>query len=273
MAHIFCNFKKKREAPNIKENELPGKSIEKIQNEGFHSCHNASLYSSSGPSMAFQDSIKGRNTQRRRFHNTPLNLPEIDFQMANIAIEFFSTFFGDASEDVKQHLINFKGTCYDSNLTKDNVTCRLFLQTLREDALEWYSSLMSNSITSWDVLEDSLVEIFIPKVDSYVFVDVLNVVAHPSSPTWKQDNEIPNFEEEYIKEWMKFFKSSHVAEDEDENFKLQEENVNLLYTPYEDISSNKIENEIEEPPPNTQEDSSPVIDDETLQENYYMFIA
>jgi hypothetical protein len=66
MAHLFCNFKKKREAPKIRENELPGNSIEKIKNEGFHSCHNASLYSSSSLIMAFQDSTKERKTQRRR---------------------------------------------------------------------------------------------------------------------------------------------------------------------------------------------------------------
>jgi hypothetical protein len=47
----------------------------------------------------------------------------------------------------------------------------------------------------------------------------------------------------------------------------KEENFSLLYTPYEDISNNKFENEIEEPPPNTQEDSNLVIDDETSQEN------
>ena len=74
--------------------------------------------------------------------------------MSNIPIEIFSAFFGDASEDAEKHLINFKGTCYDFNLTGDNVTCILFLQTLQEDVLEWYSSLIPNSITSWDVLED-----------------------------------------------------------------------------------------------------------------------
>jgi hypothetical protein len=47
----------------------------------------------------------------------------------------------------------------------------------------------------------------------------------------------------------------------------KEENFSLLYTPYEDILNNKFENEIEEPPPNTQEDSNLVIDDETSQEN------
>jgi hypothetical protein len=48
-----------------------------------------------------------------------------------------------------------------------------------------------------------------------------------------------------------FFESSHIVEDEDENSNLQEENSSLLYTPYEDLSSNKFENEIDEPPPNT----------------------
>ena len=81
--------------------------------------------------MALQDSAKGRNTQRRRrFHKTPLNIREINFRMADISIEIFSKFFGDASKNAKQHLFNFKSTCHDFNLTKDNVTCRLFLQTL-----------------------------------------------------------------------------------------------------------------------------------------------
>jgi hypothetical protein len=63
MTHIFCNIKKKRETPNIWENELSENSIEKIQNEGFHSCHNAYLLS---PLMYFQVSAKGINNQRSR---------------------------------------------------------------------------------------------------------------------------------------------------------------------------------------------------------------
>jgi hypothetical protein len=108
---------------------------------------------------------------------------------------------------------------------------------------------------------------FIPKVHSYVFVDVLNVVSHPSSPILKQDNKFTNFKEESNQRVDEMSKSSHVVEKEDENSKLQEENFSLLYTPYEDISSNKFENEIEELPPNTQEDFILVIDVETSQEN------
>ena len=75
--------------------------------------------------------------------------------MPNISIEIFSTFFGDASEDAEKRLFNFKSTCHDFDLPEDNVTCRLFLQTPRGNSLEWYSSLIPNSIINWDVLEDS----------------------------------------------------------------------------------------------------------------------
>jgi hypothetical protein len=126
---------------------------------------------------------------------------------------------------------------------------------------------MPKSITSWDVLEGSFAEKFIPKVHSYLFTDVLNVASHPSSPIWKKDDKVTNFKEESNQRVDEISKSSHVAKKEDENSKLQEENFSLLYTPYEDISSSKFENEIEEPQPNTQEDFSLVINDETSQEN------
>jgi hypothetical protein len=51
--------------------------------------------------------------------------------MPEISIEIICTFFGDASEDAEKHLFNFKSTCHDFNLTKDNVPCRLFLQIMQ----------------------------------------------------------------------------------------------------------------------------------------------
>jgi hypothetical protein len=104
-------------------------------------------------------------------------------------------------------------------------------------------------------------------VHSYVFAEFLNVVSHPSSPIRQQDNDMHNFEEETNQRVDEIFKSSHVVEDEDETSKLQEKNSSALYTPYEDISSRKFENEIENPPPNIQEYSILVMDDETSQEN------
>ena len=104
---------------------------------------------------------------------------------------------------------------------------------------------MPNSITSWDVLEDSFVEKFISKVHSYVFVDVLNVVSHPPSPTWTQKDEINDSEEGYHETLQEFFESNIVVENEGKNFKDQEKDINISYTPYEE--------EIKESPPNMKE--------------------
>ena len=126
---------------------------------------------------------------------------------------------------------------------------------------------MLNSITNWDVLEDSFAEKFIPKVHSYVFFDALNVASYPPSPIWTQENEMNDLEEEYNQIIEDLFESSHMAENENKISDLKEKDLNLSYTPYEYILNNKFENEIEDPPLNTQEDLILVIDDETSQEN------
>jgi hypothetical protein len=122
------------------------------------------------------------------------------------------TFFGNISEDAEHHLFNFKITCPDFNLTEDNVTCQLFLQNLHGDALEWYGSLLPNSIISWDVLENPFAEKFISRVNSYVFVDVFNVVSHPPSPIWTQENEVIDLEENYNQILEYYSQSIHMVE-------------------------------------------------------------
>jgi hypothetical protein len=224
------DLKKNQEPSKIREDELLGNSIEKTlkglgnstgkikkSQENFHggstrelrSCCDATLPSPPCPSMAFQDGMKGRYTQRRRrLHKRPLNLPKVDFQMPNISIENFSTFFGNTLEDAKQHFFKFKSTYDVFNLTEDNVTCQLFLQTLLGDALEWFHSLLPGTITSWDVLETSFAEKFIP--------NVLNVVAHPPSPIWTQNNEVNDLEEKSNQRLEDFSESSHTAENEND---------------------------------------------------------
>jgi hypothetical protein len=195
--------------------------------------------------------------------------------MPDIPIENFSTFFGNTSEDAEKHLFKFKSTCDVFNLTEDNVTCRLFLQTLRGDALEWYYSLLPWTITSWDVLETSFAEKFIPRMHSYALSNFFNVVSHPPSPIWTQDNEVNDLEENFNQNIGEFFESSYTAENENENSNLQEKYFSLSYTPYENSSCNKFEIEIEEPPPNAQVDFSQhthmedvVTDDEKSQEHW-----
>jgi hypothetical protein len=80
-------------------------------------------------------------------------MPKVDFEMPKISIEIFSTFIGNTSKDVENHLFIFKITCDVFNLIEDNVTCRLFAQNLHGDACEWLYSLFPRTITSWDMLE------------------------------------------------------------------------------------------------------------------------
>jgi hypothetical protein len=146
--------------------------------------------------MDFQDAEKRRGTQRRKWlHRIPLNMQEVDYQMPNISIEKFPTFFGNTSEDAEQHLFKFKSTCDVFNISEDNITCRLFAQTLHGNAREWFFSLLPGTITSWDVLETSFSEKYIPRVHPYSLSGVFNVVSHPPSPIWMQDNEVSDLEE------------------------------------------------------------------------------
>jgi hypothetical protein len=132
--------------------------------------------------MDLKDATKRRSAQkRRRLHRDPFNLLEENFQMSKISMEKFSTFIGNILEDAKKHLFRFQCACEIFNLTKYNVTCRLFFQTLRGNALEWYSSLLKGTITSWEILKDLFFERF----------------SHPPSPTWTQKDEMNDFEEEY----------------------------------------------------------------------------
>jgi hypothetical protein len=141
--------------------------------------------------MDLQDLEKGIIIQRKsQLHRIPLNMPEVYFHMHDIPIENNSTFFVNIYKDAEQQLFRFRSTCDFFNFIEDNVTCRLFLQTLCGNVLEWYNSLLFGTITCWDVLETSFSETFIPRVKSYVFVDDFNVVSHPPSPIWTQYNEV-----------------------------------------------------------------------------------
>jgi hypothetical protein len=138
--------------------------------------------------MDLQGTTKGIGTQRRRqMHRIPLNPPEVDFQIPNITIDFFFTFFGNTSENAEHHLFKLKNTCDVFNITEVNVTCRLYAQTLDGNACEWFFSLFLGTITCWDVLETSFAERFIP--------NVFNVAAHLPFSIWTQDNEESDLEE------------------------------------------------------------------------------
>ena len=89
--------------------------------------------------MNFQDATKMRGTQIRKWlHRRPLNMQEADYQMPDISIEKFPTFFGNTLKDAEKHFFKFKSTCDVFNISEDNITCRLFTQTLHGNDCEWF---------------------------------------------------------------------------------------------------------------------------------------
>jgi hypothetical protein len=77
----------------------------------------------------------------------------------------------------------------------------------------------------------------------------------PTHPLqYGQDNEVCNLEEKCNQRMKKNF--NHTIENENKDSNLQVQDLSFSYTPYEDISSSKFENEIEESPPNAQQDFS-----------------
>jgi hypothetical protein len=65
------------------------------------------------------------------------------------------------------------------------------------------------TITNWDVLETSFVEKFIPMMHPYAISSVFNVVSHPPSPIWTQDNEVNDLEENSNQRMEIFFFESY----------------------------------------------------------------
>jgi hypothetical protein len=71
------------------------------------------------------------------------------------------------------------------------------------------------------VLETSFAKNYIPRVHPYAIYDVFNVIFHPPSPIWMQDNEVSDLEEKSNQRLENFSESSHIVETENENFNLQ----------------------------------------------------
>lgn len=63
-----------------------------------------------------------------------------------IAIPKFS---GNGVESAKQHVINLKNTIEELEQNHEDTFMKFFVQSLTEDAAEWYRSLPDRSITGW----------------------------------------------------------------------------------------------------------------------------
>jgi hypothetical protein len=96
--------------------------------------------------------------------------------LPDISMEKFPMFSGNASKDAEKHLIKFDNACEIYNVVENDVACRLFFLTLKENASEWFYSLLLGTITSWEVLENLFVKKYFPRKYPYtIFLKLVKI--------------------------------------------------------------------------------------------------
>jgi hypothetical protein len=112
----------------------------------------------------------GRNQEdlifgnRRRVRDSPLNLRGEQHDLLILPKGTLKEFFGDGTIDAKGHLNLFLYVFYFHCVEYDDVMVRLFLQTLSGRSYEWYTTLPTRSIGSFNNLEAMFLTMFSPPV-------------------------------------------------------------------------------------------------------------
>jgi hypothetical protein len=112
----------------------------------------------------------GRNQEdlifgnRRRVRDSPLNIRGEKHDLPVLPKGTLKEFSRDGTIDAKRHLNLFLDVCDFHRVEYDDVMVRLFLQTLSGRAYEWYMTLPTRSIGSFNDLEAMFLTMFAPPV-------------------------------------------------------------------------------------------------------------
>ncbi|KAL0463417.1 UNVERIFIED_CONTAM: hypothetical protein Slati_0229300 [Sesamum latifolium] len=90
---------------------------------------------------------------------------DVDFELKSGLIHLLSTFRGLAGDDPHKHLKEFHVVCSGmrpQGVTEEQVKLRAFPFSLGEKAKDWFYSLPSESIISWDELKKQFLENYFP---------------------------------------------------------------------------------------------------------------
>jgi hypothetical protein len=101
---------------------------------------------------------------RRRIRDSPLNILGEKHDLPVLPKGTLKEFSGDGTIDAKRHLNLFLDVCDFHRVEYDDVMVRLFLQTLSGRAYEWYTTLPSRSIGSFNDLEAMFLTMFSPPI-------------------------------------------------------------------------------------------------------------
>jgi hypothetical protein len=101
---------------------------------------------------------------RRRIRDSLLNLLGEQHDIHVLPKGTLKEFFGDGEINAKRHMHLFLDVCDFHHVEYHDVMVRLFLQTLSRRAYEWYTTLPSISIHSFNDLEAMFLTICTPSI-------------------------------------------------------------------------------------------------------------
>jgi hypothetical protein len=119
----------------------------------------------------YEEICEGRyRIPRRRVRDSPLNLQGEQHELPILPKGTLKTFSGDGVIDPKRHVDLFLDVCDFHLIKDDDVMVRLFLQTLADQAYEWYTSFPTRSIGSFEDLEMMFLNMFSPPVSYHTLL-------------------------------------------------------------------------------------------------------
>ena len=88
----------------------------------------------------------------------PIQDNNVNMHMKNIPPSFLPNFHGLMSVDSESFLFEFQILCRSYGYLLNTQKLRLFLATLKDRALKWFMSLGTNSIRSWNDMQNIFLE-------------------------------------------------------------------------------------------------------------------
>jgi hypothetical protein len=106
---------------------------------------------------------------RRSVRDCPLNFQGEQHQLPTLSQGTLPVFLGDGAVDPKRHMNLFLDMCDFHLIEYDDVMVISFIQTLIGQAYEWYTSLPTRSIRSFDDLETMFLNMYAPSWHTILF--------------------------------------------------------------------------------------------------------
>ncbi|KAH9316903.1 hypothetical protein KI387_018672, partial [Taxus chinensis] len=114
----------------------------------------------------------------------PLNLTPPMHDLPKGRRIFFLKFFGDGKQNPGDHLTAFFISCGVLAIEHEDVSVRLFIETLHDLAGEWFYRLAPSTITNWATMRDAFLRRFKAAEDFSTLITQLTQLKEPHEHMW-----------------------------------------------------------------------------------------